>query len=124
MISLQLTLGGNGPATFILNSGLISALHLTPPADGTAVAIQVNQLQPAYLSLTSLNGQLNPATIDVIEGPDPLWFSYTIDCSGGGSVSIGFPGSPTLIVNPGSYLTMEYNNGNQPPPLPYDGGNG
>lgn len=118
MISLQLVLGGNGPANFIFNRGLISALHLTPPADGSAIALQVNQLQPAYLSLTSLNGQLNGATLDITEGPDPLWLSYTIDCTGGGSVTAGFPGSPTLTVNPGSYLTLEYNNGNPPVLLP------
>lgn len=120
MITLQLTLGGNGAANFMFNSGLIRALHLTPPGDGSSIAIQVNQLQPAYLSMTSLNGQLNSATLDITEGPDPLWLSYTIDCTAGGSVTAGFAGSPTVVINPGSYLTLEYNNGNAPPPGPAD----
>ena len=120
MISLKLILGGNGAANFVFNSGQISALHLAPPGDGSAIAVQVNQLQPTHLSLTSLNGQLNPVTLDIAEGPDPLWLSYTIDCTAGGSVSAGFAGSPTVIINPGSYLSLEYHNGNAPPPAPAD----
>lgn len=118
MISLKLTLGGNGPVALSFNSGLISNLHLTPPADGSALGLQVNQLQPAFLSVSAINGQLNPLVLDLTEGPDPLWLSYTIDCTGGGSVTVAFPGSPTLMVNPGSWLTMEYNNGNPPPAPP------
>jgi hypothetical protein len=38
MISLQLTLGGNGAANFMFNRGRIRALPLVPPGKGSSIA--------------------------------------------------------------------------------------
>ncbi|MES2658675.1 MAG: hypothetical protein V4689_08650 [Verrucomicrobiota bacterium] len=77
--------------------------------------MQIGNLQAASLSLSPGNGVENTAMVDITEGVDPIWLALTIDCTGGGSVSFGFPGSPTVRVNAGSYIGLEYNNGNPAP---------
>ncbi len=116
MITLEIRISGNGPAHFSFNSGLVSAVHLAPPADGSSLGVLVANLQPTMFSLAPNNGTEHTVRVDVTEGVDPLWLAFVIDCTAGGSVSVGFPGSPTVRVNPGSYLGLEYNNGNPAPP--------
>ena len=115
MITLEIRISGGGPAHFNFSSGLIAAVHLTPPQDGSGLAIQIGNLQSTAFSLMPGNGVENTARVDVMEGADPIWLAFTIDCTGGGSVSVGFPGSPTVRVNAGSYLGLEYNNGHPAP---------
>lgn len=119
MITFDVRISGGGPAHFNFSSGTIAAVHLVPPSDGSTPFVTVSSLGPTTVSVASDGGQV---TIDIIEGPDPIWLSYTIDCTGGGSVSVGFGGSPTVRVNAGSFLGIEYNNGNVPasPPSDYE----
>lgn len=118
MIILEIKVSSNGPANINLNSGTIAGIRLYPPADGSGLGIQVGNLQATSLSLSSTNGMENTAFVDVNEGPDPVWLAFGVDCTAGGSVGIGFPGSPTIRVNPGSYVYLEYNNGK---PAPFNG---
>lgn len=111
MITLDIRISGNGPAHFYFNSGTISAVHLVPPADGSALGVAVRNLQVNTVSLSQTNGQEGLVRVDLAEGSDPLWLAFIIDCTAGGSVSVGFPGSPTARVNAGSYLGLEYDNG-------------
>ena len=115
MITLHLQISGGGPAHLNFTSGIISATHLYPPTDGSALGVVVSNLQPTALSIATGNGLENAIKVDITEGADPIWLAFTIDCTSGGSVSVGFPGSPTVRVNAGSYLGLEYNNGNPAP---------
>ncbi|MES2439901.1 MAG: hypothetical protein V4584_12565 [Verrucomicrobiota bacterium] len=118
MITLEIRVSGSGPAHFNFSRGTIAAVHLSPPQDGSGLAIQIGNLQSSSLSLMSGNGVESTALVDILEAADPIWLAFIIDCTGGGSVSLGFPGSPTVRVNGGSYLGLEYNNGNPPPAAP------
>lgn len=118
MITLELRIGGNGPAHLVFNSGTIAAVHVIPPADGSGLAVQIGNLQSTALSLAPGGGGENLVYLDINEGQDPIWLAFSIDCTGGGAVGVGFPGSPTVRVNPGSYLWLEYNNGKPAPAVP------
>jgi hypothetical protein len=121
MITLDVRISGGGPAHLNFSSGTIAAVHLTPPGDGSSLGVSVTNLGPTTVSIASDGGQV---AIDIVEGPDPIWLLYTIDCTSGGSVSVGFGGSPTVRVNAGSFLGLEYHNGKeapQPPPDPEQG---
>ncbi|MEO5917046.1 MAG: hypothetical protein ABIS50_22650 [Luteolibacter sp.] len=115
MITLEIRISGNGPAHFNFSSGQIAAVHLSPPTDGSGLAMQIGNLQASSLSLSPGNGVENTAMVDITEGVDPIWLALTIDCTGGGSVSVGFSGSPTVRVNAGSFIGLEYNNGHPAP---------
>jgi hypothetical protein len=115
MITLEIRISGGGPAHFSFSSGLMTALHLVPPPDGSGLGVQVGNFQSTQLSISSGNSMENTVMVDITEGADPVWLAFTIDCTQGGSVSVGFPGSPTVRVNTGSYLGLEYNNGNPAP---------
>lgn len=119
MITLDVRISGGAPAHFNFSSGSIAAVHLVPAGDGSNYGVTVTNLGPTTVSVASDGGQV---AIDVIEGTDPIWLLYTIDCTSGGSVSVGFGGSPTVRVNAGSFLGLEYNNGKEPPPPPVEQG--
>lgn len=87
-------------------------MHLIPPDQGVDLGVTVENLQLTTLTLSSSNGGESLVNVEIAEGPDPVWLSYTIDCTQGGSVSVSFAGSPTVRVNAGSYLGVEYDNGN------------
>lgn len=110
MINLELRVSGSGPAHISFSSGTVVALHLVPPAEGSELGIIIEKLEPTSISLAPSNGGENALVADIAEGSDPKWLAFTIDCTGGGSVSVGFPGSPTVRVNSGSFLGMEFDN--------------
>ena len=117
MITLEIRISGSGPAHLALSSGTIACVRLNPPQDGSVLGVSIGNLGLTTVSIASGTGAEGTAWVDVNEGADPIWLSYTIDCTGGGSASVAFPGSPTLRVNAGSVLGMEYNNG-KPAPAP------
>lgn len=117
MITLEIRISGHGPAHLALSSGTIAGVRLNPPQDGSVLGASISNLGLTSVSIASVTGAEGTVWVDINEGPDPVWLSYTIDSTGGGTASVAFPGSPTLRVNAGSYLGMEYNNGN-PPPAP------
>jgi len=117
MITLEIKISGAGPARFNFSSGLIATVHLNPPPDGSSLGVTVDHLKPNELDVSTLHGVENSLRVDMTEGPDPVWLAFTIDCTSGGSVGVGFNGSPTVRVNAGSFLGLEYNNGN-PGPAP------
>ncbi len=117
MITLDVRISGGGPAVFNFSSGTIATVRLVPPGDGSTIGVNVSQLGPSTLCVASDGGQI---AIDIVEGSDPVWLLYTIDCTGGGSVSVGFGGSPTVRVNAGSFLGIEYDNGKPAPRQPSD----
>lgn len=116
MITLDIRIGGTGPAYFNFSSGTIASIHLVPPGDGSNLGVFIGDLRPNGVGLTAAAGVEGKVTIDIIEGPDPVWLGFSIDCLGGGSVSVGFGGSPTIKVNPGSSIALEYDNGKEAPP--------
>lgn len=118
MITLEIRISGNGPAHFAFTHGTIAHVRLSPPQDGSVLGVSIGNLGHASVSIASGTGVEGVVYVDVNEGPDPIYLAYTIDCTGGGSVIVGFAGSPTLRVNAGSFLGMEYNNGKNPPPAP------
>lgn len=119
MITLNVSVSGGGPAHFNFSSGTISAVRLIPSPDGSSFGVSVGNLGPSTVTVASDGGQV---AIDVVEGADPVWLLYTIDCTSGGSVSVSFAGSPTIRVNAGSFMGMEYDNGKQPPEPPQEQG--
>ncbi len=114
MITLEIRIGGTGPAYFNFSSGTIAAIHLVPPGDGSNLGVFIGDLGANTVGITAASGVEGKVTMDITEGPDPVWLAFTIDCMGGGAASVGFGGSPTVKVNPGSSISLEYNNGKEP----------
>ena len=115
MITLEIRISGNGPAHFAFSSGTIASVRLNPPQDDSVLGVSIGNLGPTTVSIASGTGAEGIVLVDINEVPDPVWLAYTVDSTGGGSASARFAGSPTLRVNSGSFLGMEYNNGNYPP---------